>query len=552
VAARLTLRTKLLLIVFGGAILPLSAVGLWLAHAAGRSGQQLVAARLDESLERLVDQFGVRWVQQRSQLLTVAEDPGIQRRLAGDSTADVPPGAGVGVIDALERGTTQIISATARDASDTARWTFPGARDAAARERSHAGPMLRVRLPVYQNGSRRSIGTLEAELPASSLIPSANIWSAIGGSLLGVIDAATGASLVALPFEPPRSDSLEWAGERWAVRRRLLLEPPLELIVAAPLGPYTAPFEQAVRQQVWAVVTVALLAATLVTVLTGRLTRSLQRLVTAAEAVAGGQLEHTVEPGGDEVGRVAHAFNAMTANLRRTLKELAESHSLAAVGTFTMSLAHDVRNALTSMRIDLQRIEELVGDESRARDPIRRALRQVDRLNASVTGALRLTRSELDHHLVDVCVPLTAAMRAVESEFEDRQTVLQPLRIERMEAFVRGDASALEQLFLNLLLNAAQAMRPAGEATVSLTRTATEVVVTVADSGVGIPHGEQDRVFEPFYSTKPRGMGMGLAIAQRLAQSHGGRIELLATATGTEARVILPLFAERHDPSGGL
>ena len=94
---------------------------------------------------------------------------------------------------------------------------------------------------------------------------------------------------------------------------------------------------------------------------------------------------------------------------------------------------------------------------------------------------------------------------------------------------------------MNLLFNAAQALEPGGEATVTLHATSLDVIVFVADTGCGIPPGDRAQVIEPFYSTKPDGTGLGLAIARRIALAHGGDLEIVDTpGGGTTVHVRLP------------
>ena len=100
-------------------------------------------------------------------------------------------------------------------------------------------------------------------------------------------------------------------------------------------------------------------------------TESLRQLANAATTIAAGQYGATVHVGEerDEVGQVARAFNSMSASLRHTLDQLAERQSLAAVGEFAANLAHEVRNPLTAIRIDLQRLEEKLPDDPALRAP---------------------------------------------------------------------------------------------------------------------------------------------------------------------------------------
>ena len=122
------------------------------------------------------------------------------------------------------------------------------------------------------------------------------------------------------------------------------------------------------------------------------------------------------------------------------------------------------------------------------------------------------------------------------------------LALQAVEITVEGDDSSLmadgglmRAAVLNLLLNAAQAMSGRGRITIALLRTATEAGIEVRDTGPGIPADIRDRVFEPFFTTKSRGGGLGLAIAKRTAERHGGSLNLTCPPEGgTIASLILP------------
>jgi two-component system sensor histidine kinase AtoS len=318
------------------------------------------------------------------------------------------------------------------------------------------------------------------------------------------------------------------------------------LVLAAPVGPFSEPFREAARRGTIALAVVATAVLALVALLTQRVTRSLSGLAVAADAVAAGDLERRVNAdGSDESGRVAHAFNQMTESLKQTLHRLAQRESLAAVGEFAASLAHEIRNPLSAVRVDLQRAEEQSTD-SEARRLIDRTLRSIERLDATVTAALRVARSgKIERRVIDVRTPLAAAMESAQPEFAARGATLEPLPDGVSVLPVHGDAAALEQLFLNLLLNAAQALEPGGRAGVAVARDDGAITVSVWDAGLGISAATRERLFEPFFSTKPDGTGLGLAVAQRIAVAHGGEVSVESRkAGGTTMRVRLP----RHGP----
>jgi signal transduction histidine kinase len=364
--------------------------------------------------------------------------------------------------------------------------------------------------------------------------------------VLGIVLVAVVVPLALLGLWLARGDDFTWNGERWLVARRVLDDPPVEMFAAAPLADYVVPFRAAARRGVIVLVIVAVLCVVAAAALTRRTTRALEELAATADAVASGDLGRTVRvPDGTEVGRLARAFNTMSDSLRRTLDALARRESLAAVGEFAAGLAHEVRNPLTAIRIDLQRADEKLDAESALRVPIRRALGQVERLDATVTGALRLARSgQVGDAMVDVLVPLDAAMHAAEPELARSRATLEVAFPPRAGLSVRGDAAALEQLFLNLLLNAAQSLDDGGTVRVAVEDGDGVVRVAIRDAGRGMSPEVRARLFEPFYTTRSDGTGLGLPLARRIARAHGGEIDVeSAPGAGTTVVVRLPRAA---------
>jgi signal transduction histidine kinase len=548
-AGSLSLRSKLILIVLGGAVLPLALLGLWLNRTAERSGEELLRARLGTSLGQVVDEIGLRWLSGRSQLLRLAECSAVQTALRDDSPSQAAEYAAQAELEGLFAGMRDAVeSATVADAGGAVGWRVPADGPPTSGVTTLANPALPVRLGIYDNATGERLGSLDARVSMSSLLPGGAGWGGVSGSVLAVFDPSTGASLLPLSIDPVlfARESFVWGEEPWLTVRHTLHEPPMDLVLAAPLTPFTEPFQQAARRNLWIVAIVALAVVALVTLLTRRTTRALVRLATAAEAVSEGDLERKVEDApGDEVGRVARAFNSMTESLRDTLRELSQRQALAAVGEFAASLAHEVRNPLTSIRVDLQRVEEKLPDESDARDLLDRALGEIERVDRSVTGALRVARSgSVTLEPVDIRAPLEAAVHSAAPELKAHGGTLEIDLGGADPLWVKGDAPALEQLFLNLLLNAAQALDEGGRVEVSVARHAGGVSISIRDTGRGIPLDNIGRIFEPFYSTRPEGTGLGLAIAQRIATAHGGDLEVESSpGAGTTVRLRLPRSA---------
>ena len=525
-ASHRTLRAELLGIVLVAVVAPLALLGLWLARGTADAGERLLRHRLDEVLTLAIRDVGERWVTTRGALLGVADLDGAQR--APGSVADTTRAA-------LPSSLTNVVrELVIRDTAGSERWRL--ARDAPV-----DGGRFTVRFPLVSSDGRRR-GSLEATLVATAVLAPSVV---AGGASVGAIDPATGSSLLPLAFDAglARGDDFTWNGERWLVARRVLDDPPVELIAAAPLADYVVPFQAAARRGVVVLAIVAVLCVVAATALTRRTTRALEELATTADAVASGELGRTVRvPEGTEVGRLARAFNTMSESLQRTLDALARRESLAAVGEFAAGLAHEVRNPLTAIRIDLQRADEKLDGDSALRVPIRRALGQVERLDATVTGALRLARSgHVSDATVDVLVPLDAAMHGAEPAMARSGATLEVAFPSGAGVPVRGDAAALEQLFLNLLLNAAQSFDNGGVVRVGVEADDGVVRVTIRDAGRGMTPEVKARLFEPFYTTRADGTGLGLPMARRIARAHGGEIEVESVpGAGTTVVVRLP------------
>ncbi len=553
-----SLRSRFLFVAFVGVLLPFAGVAVWLNGSAQRSGAELLRQRLDATLAEAVRETGLRWVVLRSALLDVAEHPAVHAALAPDS-GDEPtaPRPAIMLRDALGPGGALagalVDAITLTTMAGPTTWTLLGSDSAAVPDSGAPGDGrtlgragISVSVPVHARATGVLIGHLETRLSPESLVQP-GVGGVLGvGVVLEVVDRATGQSLSALPFDSRlmQEAAFELGGEHWLVRRRTLEEPAIILAAAAPLAAYTLPFQEAARKGGLTVLVVAAASMLLATLLIRRVTHSLEELATATQAVAAGDLDRRVSERSDsEVGRVGGAFNAMTESLRGTLRRLSQREALAAVGEFASSLAHEVRNPLTAIRIDLQRLDETLPGDSPLRTNLHRALREVNRLDQTVSGALRIARSgAITAELVDLRVPLSRAIEMATPAFATSGGTLRPAEIGAGALAVRGDDAALEQLFLNVLLNAAQSLELDGEAGVSVAVDGGTAQVDIWDTGVGIDPEQLRSVFEPFMSTKREGTGLGLSVARQIVVAHGGTITIdSALEAGTTVSIQLPL-----------
>lgn len=237
---------------------------------------------------------------------------------------------------------------------------------------------------------------------------------------------------------------------------------------------------------------------------------------------------------------------------KERLRRLYRAERLAAAGQLAAGVAHEVRNPLTSIRSTIQFLARDLPEAGEKRQLVDEVLGEVDRIDRILDQLLRLTRpQELRRLTVDVADVLEQSLRLVAPQAE-RQGIAIERRIDGAPLLSQGDPDQLKQVFLNLLLNAVQAMQPdgGGRLTVELGRRRTDpapyahewVEARITDSGPGIEPDDLDKVFDPFYTTKRGGTGLGLSVSHGIVHRHDGEIELRGAAErGTVALVRLPL-----------
>ncbi|TPV95248.1 MAG: response regulator [Myxococcales bacterium FL481] len=218
------------------------------------------------------------------------------------------------------------------------------------------------------------------------------------------------------------------------------------------------------------------------------------------------------------------------------------SEKLAAVGTLAAGLAHEIRNPLNGAHLQLRvlerRVEGLDGGD-RLGEPVRVVQSEITRLSRLVDDFLGFARpTEIHASRVDLCevARLVVELERAAAKRADIEVVVdapsEPVIIE-------GDREKLEQVLLNLVGNAVEAGRAGGRVEIGVHPGATAVRVVVSDDGDGISPDNLERIFEPFFSTKPNGTGLGMAICHSLVALHGGEMRVFSE-NGTQVEVELP------------
>lgn len=211
--------------------------------------------------------------------------------------------------------------------------------------------------------------------------------------------------------------------------------------------------------------------------------------------------------------------------LARLRRQVAEAAHLAAVGRLAGSVAHEVRNPLSALRGLVQFLAKGAEPGSRQAEMAGLAVSEVDRLGRVVSGLLEYTRPREPRRLpLDLAESIEGTLSLVRDD-PRAQGVEISLEVPPDLPQLRADPDQVRQVLLNLLINALEALNGRGQLNLAIRVEKQAIWVEVADDGPGLPPGQAEQVFDPFFSTRERGSGLGLAIAKRIVEAHGGRIK---------------------------
>jgi PAS domain S-box-containing protein len=222
-------------------------------------------------------------------------------------------------------------------------------------------------------------------------------------------------------------------------------------------------------------------------------------------------------------------------------QQVARLERLASLGRLSAGIAHEVRNPLTGISLLLDELHDRMLNNPRDQGLIQRALQEIERLEGLVNELLNFA-SLPDTRLVpgDLAVVLRDTLFLMSKQFQKQQVCVHEEIPEEL-LHPHMDSDRLKQAVLNLLTNALGAMSDGGELWIVAQRTFDGALITIRDTGHGIPADHLALIFEPFYTTKGEGTGLGLSITHTIITSHGGRIEVQSQeGEGTEFSVYLP------------
>jgi signal transduction histidine kinase len=321
---------------------------------------------------------------------------------------------------------------------------------------------------------------------------------------------------------------------------------PWTVVVAEPLANAFAPARRTAKLLATILVGTLLIALAVALIAARRVTRPLTELTGAADAVGRGARPASIVPvrSRDEIGTLTAAFNRMASDLKRAERELVDAAKFSFVGELAAGVAHEVRTPLGVLRSSAQLLErslDVKDDDSRE---LLRLLRdEVDRIERVVSALLELGRPrEMRPELSPLGQILFRAADFVEAQARQKRINIRR-RIIDQDPVIFCDPELIYQVVLNLLVNAVQILPDGGSIEiVILSAREGYAGFEVRDDGPGMTDEVRARVFEPFFTRREGGAGLGLTFVQRVVHEHRGRISVESeVGRGTTFRVTLPV-----------
>jgi hypothetical protein len=253
---------------------------------------------------------------------------------------------------------------------------------------------------------------------------------------------------------------------------------------------------------------------------------------------------HRLLEGSDELGEISRSINRMASVRGKLEDELRRDDRLRAIGRTVAGITHEIRNPLNGIRLSMQLLDRRLKRGSVQSSDVALVISEVDRMDALLNDLLAF--GEKKNVVLSEQNLLPVIQKCVQLVQPEESTKKIRVHVEPENAAVRAriDSQRLTQALMNLLLNAVEATPPSGDVRVDLRHANQTVAIEVHDSGPGLSKEQQTHLFEAFYTTKPDGTGLGLAVSRELVEEMGGKLTYKNNSPG--ATFILELPAVRN------
>jgi signal transduction histidine kinase len=306
----------------------------------------------------------------------------------------------------------------------------------------------------------------------------------------------------------------------------------------------TEDIDQTKRQSAITVILVAISGLILVnaigSLIAFSITVPVKKLVKVTERVTSGDL--TVEADvrtHDEIGILAKSFNQMTRELKASRDKLVQSERLAVLGQIAAGIAHDIRNPLTSVKMIVQLLKRKSQDDD-SKESFQVVLDEIDRLEIIVSGLLDFARPmELRLRPANVIDVMKEVVRLMSPNLRHRKIEISVDEANNKQIQeVMIDIDRMKQVFMNIILNSMQAMPDGGKIIIRCVQDNDSIQINISDTGIGMSEEVLKHAYDPFFSAKSDGTGLGLTNVKKIIELHGGDIQINSTENqGTKVTI---------------
>jgi len=238
---------------------------------------------------------------------------------------------------------------------------------------------------------------------------------------------------------------------------------------------------------------------------------------------------------------VALDINSMAERRMALEEKLRQQDRLAALGKVVSGVAHEVRNPLNSIKLTLQLLERRLKKGVAVSNEVPECLDEIDRLDAIVGRLLAFGRPVMINRRPQEITPIVQQAIRMVRDPAQKKNIRMETSFPETELCADIDGQQIVQVLINLLLNAVEASADAGTVTVLSDAAPPNIRIEVTDKGDRISDDVRPHIFDAYYTTKPEGNGLGLAVSREITMNHGGRLEFESEEDGTTFTLLLPI-----------
>lgn len=279
------------------------------------------------------------------------------------------------------------------------------------------------------------------------------------------------------------------------------------------------------------------------------LTKPVNVLLNATRRLKGGDLDYRIEGLKGEFGEVAASFNEMAGSLKDQMHKMQRAEQMTVVGEMATGLAHEIKNPLAGIKASMEVLSQEPSFTEEDKAVLLKVIDEVKRIESLMKSLLNFAKPpEPQFTTVDMnkILDKTIAFSLTYPSFSSNDSKAINIKKDFDDHLpaMMADPVQLQQVFLNLLLNAGDATPDGGTVMVRTSHDplASSIQIEISDTGKGVDEEVMDKIFRPFFTTKPKGTGLGLAISKQLIERHGGDIRVSNNpGSGTAFKIILPL-----------